>query len=88
MKITTNPLPARGGLKAVKIIDWKKHEMKLIGDDRKTVVHCPSCYISIDWNTSWDEKKLIFYCSECGKYSFQGRVISDEEAGRLSAEGD
>jgi endogenous inhibitor of DNA gyrase (YacG/DUF329 family) len=68
----------------MKIIDWEKHSMKLGKEDRGTIVHCPSCGISVDWDTSWDEQRLVFYCAECGKYAFQGSVISDEEAERLA----
>jgi len=68
------------------IINWEKHAMKM-GYDPTTVVHCPSCGTSVKWDNSWDEKKLIFYCSECGRYSYNGRSISDEEAGRLAETG-
>jgi endogenous inhibitor of DNA gyrase (YacG/DUF329 family) len=69
----------------MEIIDWKKHSTRFSGDDRGTIAHCPSCGTSVDWNTSWNEEKLVFYCAECGKHSFRGKVISDEEAERLSA---
>ena len=68
----------------MEIIDWKKHVMKLSGPDPGTVAHCPSCFISVEWDTSWDEKRLVFYCSECGRYAYKGRPISDEEAARLA----
>ena len=71
----------------MKIVDWKKHTMK-IGNDPAMLAHCPSCGTSVIWDNSWDEKKLIFYCSECGKYSYKGHPISDEEAERLSKTGD
>ena len=70
----------------MEIIDWKKHVMKM-GRDPGTVAHCPTCGIQVDWDTSWDEKKLVFYCAECGRYSHKGRAISDEEAIRLSETG-
>jgi Zn ribbon nucleic-acid-binding protein len=79
----TKTKAAKGGLRDVKIIDWKKHKMKM-GPDSGTVVHCPSCFTSVDWDMSWKENEIVFYCSECGRHSFKGRTISDEEAIRLT----
>ena len=72
----------------MEIIDWKKHTMKLGKPDPATVTHCPSCGVSVEWNPSWDTRKLVFYCPECGKYLHDGRVISDEEADKLADQGD
>ena len=72
----------------MEIIFWKEHVMNMYGPDNGKVVHCPSCDIRLDWDESWNEDKLIFFCPKCGRYAFMGKVISGERVAELTKKDD